>query len=70
MQGEYCVQDLVDVAGEGKAANMSQQLRMLRLAGAVETRRDGKQILYRLKEGPVQRLVAHLHAEYLNKELP
>ena len=67
MHGEYCVQDIVDVAGEGKATNISQQLRMLRLAGVVEARRDGKKMLYRLMdEGPVRTLVEFLRNEYMN----
>ncbi len=68
MHGEYCVQDIVDIAGEGKATNLSQQLRMLRLAGVVEGRRQGKQILYRLKDGPVARLVKLLRDEYMSTE--
>jgi DNA-binding transcriptional ArsR family regulator len=66
MHGEYCVQDIVEVAGDGKATNLSQQLRMLRLAGVVEARRNGKQLVYRLKDGPVRRLVSFLKKEYLN----
>ena len=67
MQGEYCVQDIVDVAGGGKATNVSQQLRMLRLAGVVEARREGKQLFYRLNEGSVPRLVKFLRKEYMNQ---
>ncbi len=71
MHGEYCVQDIVDVAGEGKATNVSQQLRMLRLAGVVEARRDGKKMLYRLKdEGPVRNLVEFLRNEYMSTGKP
>ncbi|MCB1131109.1 MAG: winged helix-turn-helix transcriptional regulator [Verrucomicrobiae bacterium] len=67
MEGDYCVQDIVDVAGGGKATNVSQQLRMLRLAGVVEARRSGKQIYYRLNEGAVPDLVRFLRKQYLNK---
>jgi ArsR family transcriptional regulator len=70
MHGEYCVQEIVEIAGEGKATNVSQQLRMLRLAGVIESRRDGKQIRYRLKDGPVRRLVAFLRKEFLNHNKP
>jgi DNA-binding transcriptional ArsR family regulator len=68
MEGEYCVQDIVDVAGAGKATNVSQQLRMLRLAGVVEARRNGKQLLYRLKDGSVPRLVKFLRKEYMTQQ--
>ena len=71
MHGEYCVQDIVDIAGEGKSTNVSQQLRMLRLAGVVEARRDGKKMLYRLtNEGPVLHLVEFLKNEYMSHENP
>jgi DNA-binding transcriptional ArsR family regulator len=71
MHGEYCVQDIVDVAGDGKATNISQQLRMLRLAGVVVARRDGKNMLYRLTdEGPVRTLVEFLRNEYMNTHKP
>lgn len=68
MEGEYCVQDIVDVAGGGKATNVSQQLRMLRIAGVVESRREGKQVFYRLKEGSVPDLVRFLRKEYMNRK--
>ena len=71
MHGEYCVQDIVEVAGDGKATNISQQLRMLRLAGVVESRRDGKKMLYRLKDaGPVLTLVEFLRNEYMTTRTP
>jgi len=71
LQGEYCVQDIVDVAGDGRATNISQQLRMLRLAGVVESRRDGKKMLYRLKdEGPVRTLVEFLRKQYMTTSKP
>ena len=41
---------------------LSQQLNVLRDAGIVETRRDGKQIFYRLTEEKAARLVGALHA--------
>ena len=41
---------------------LSQQLNVLREAGIVETRRDGKQIFYRLTEEKAARLVGALHA--------
>lgn len=41
--------------------SLSQQLNVLREAGIVETRRDGKQIFYRLTGEKAARLVAALH---------
>ena len=51
-------------------ANTSQHLQHLRRAGLVQTRRDGKRVLYRLGDGPIAALLAalgacaeHQHAE-------
>jgi ArsR family transcriptional regulator len=42
--------------------NLSQQLNVLREAGIVETRREGKQIFYRLTAQKAARLVEALYA--------
>lgn len=65
MHGECCVQDLADVVGEGRLSNISQQLRMLRLAGVVEKRRDKKQMLYRIADPRIDALIEFLRANFL-----
>lgn len=65
MHGEACVQDLADVVGESQLSNISQQLRMLRLAGIVEKRRDKKQMLYRIADPQVGGLIEFLRVNYL-----
>ena len=42
-------------------ANASQHLRLMRQAGLLVSRRDGKQVLYRLSDPAVLDLVAALH---------
>lgn len=44
--------------------HLSQQLTVLRAAGVVATRRDGKQIFYSLAEAKTARLIEALHAIY------
>jgi DNA-binding transcriptional ArsR family regulator len=68
MHGEACVQDIADVVGEGQLSNISQQLRMLRLAGIVENRRDKKQIHYRISDPRVVGLIGFLRSSYLKPE--
>ena len=47
---------------------LSQQLTVLREAGIVETRRDAKQIFYRLTDGRIARLVLSLYAIFCAEE--
>lgn len=67
-QGEFCVQDIADAVDEGKLSNISQQLKLLRLAGLVEKRRHDKHVLYRIGEEHIRNLIAFLCCEYLNKK--
>jgi len=65
LQGEACVQEIADVISEGQMSNISQQLRMLRLAGIVAKRRDKKQIVYRIDDPRIGGLINFLRCEYL-----
>jgi ArsR family transcriptional regulator len=59
-QRERSVEDLA-TAARLSFANASQHLRLMRQAGLLLSRRDGKQILYRLSDPAVLDLVAALH---------
>ena len=65
MDGEFCVNDIVETVQPGKTSNISQQLRILTLAGIVEKRRDQQMILYRLKDRSVEKFLAFLEDTYL-----
>lgn len=54
---EWCVCDLASFA-DASPSMTSHQLRLLREAGLVTHRRDGKHILYRLAPGPLSHLLA------------
>ncbi len=58
-QGERSVERLGELTGLS-IANASQHLQHLRRAGFVQTRRDGKRVLYRLGDGPVLELLTAL----------
>lgn len=60
-QGERSVETLAKLAGL-TLANASQHLQQLRRAGFVASRREGKHVLYRIGDGPVQPLLAALRA--------
>lgn len=69
--GEYDVNSLaaaIDVA----RPSVSQHLAKLRLAGLVETRRDGRRVLYRARDAHVRRLIkeALFHADHEISGIP
>lgn len=69
-QGERAVERLAELSGLS-VANASQHLQHLRRAGFVQTRRDGKRVLYRLGSGPIVNLLAALrqYAEHNRSEI-
>lgn len=68
-RGEFCVNDIAEIVGEGKLSNISQQLKILTLAGMVERRREEKRIIYRLVDDRVRDLIAYFREHYLmNRE--
>ncbi len=52
MQGELCVQHIVEAVGSMQSA-VSHQLRILKAAGAVKARRDGQNIAYSIADSHV-----------------
>lgn len=69
-QGERAVERLAELSGLS-VANTSQHLQHLRRAGFVQTRREGKRVLYRLGAGPVAQVLAALrgYAEHQRAEI-
>ncbi|MBI2708453.1 MAG: helix-turn-helix transcriptional regulator [Actinobacteria bacterium] len=61
--GELCVCDLAQ-AVEVQEASVSNALRLLRTAGVVRNRRDGRKVYYRLDDSHV-RLLLDLSAEHV-----
>lgn len=67
VEGEYSVgrlEEMLDI----HQPTLSQQLTVLREAGIVETRREARQIFYRLTEQKAASLVAALHAIFCAQE--
>ncbi|MBB1611789.1 ArsR family transcriptional regulator [Pseudomonas sp. UMC65] len=58
-RGEQPVERLVKASGLS-VANTSQHLQQLRRGGFVQTRRDGKRVLYSLSQGPLAALLGGL----------
>ena len=64
--GNYCVNDLVEITG-GKPSNISQQLKILTLAGFLGKKRQGKLVYYHLKDRTVSQLFDFLYEHYGSK---
>lgn len=67
MNGELCVYHLSEKLGMGQSA-ISHQLRILRSAGLVRPRRDGKEIYYSLDDEHVEEIFGAGLAHILHKE--
>ena len=66
-QGEMCVSDL-EQALDIHQPTLSQQLGVLRGEGVVQTRREGKNILYSVLDPAVLQILALLYKLYCPKE--
>jgi DNA-binding transcriptional ArsR family regulator len=66
-EGEYSVGELEKLL-DIRQPTLSQQLGVLRDAGIVETRRDAKQIFYRLTEAKAAKLIEALYAIFCKKD--
>ena len=62
-EGDFCVGDLAELV-EGKHANVSQQLKMLTLAGWLKKERRDRSVYYRLVDMRVRRLLDFLRSEF------
>ncbi|MCL2297284.1 MAG: metalloregulator ArsR/SmtB family transcription factor [Proteobacteria bacterium] len=65
-QGEVCVGRLEDVLKIGQPT-LSQQLGVLRRAGLVVTRKEGKQVYYRMADESAIAVINTLYGLYCNK---
>jgi ArsR family transcriptional regulator len=63
LQGEKCVHELEDLLGIHQPT-LSQQLGVLRDAGTVRTRREGKQIFYSVADKTALAVIQVLYREF------
>ena len=59
-EGDFSVQEIVEITG-GKISNVSQQLKMLTLAGYLSKERQGKHVFYHLVDEKVRSTIAFMH---------
>jgi DNA-binding transcriptional ArsR family regulator len=68
VHGEFCVQDITKVVDAGKLSNISQQLKILTLAGVLQRRRDEQRILYSLRDRRLCKLVDFLKKNFVEDD--
>lgn len=64
-KGDFCVQEIAEIVGVNSLSNISQQLKTLRLAGIVESRRNRTNVIYNLANEQVRHMIDYLHQEFL-----
>lgn len=67
-QDEFCVNDIAEILDETKLSNISQQLRILSLAGVIAKRKENKFVFYRLADERFGQMLQFLRKSYLKPE--
>ena len=64
-RSEFCVAEIAEILGTTKLSNLSQQLKILRLAGIIESRREEKRMIYSLADERVREVIGFFKEKYL-----
>ena len=57
--------EIAEILGMDKLSNLSQQLKVLRLAGIIQCHREEKQMVYTLNDERVRDMIGYFKAKYL-----
>ena len=68
-KGEFCVNDLAEIIGETKVSNISQHLKILRLAGIIACHREEKRMVYHLADERIRGMIDYFRNEFLEPTL-
>jgi len=63
-EGDFCVTEIVDTIQTGKLSNISQQLRILTLAGVLEKTRKEQRVIYHLRDRRLASLIEVLEKQF------
>jgi ArsR family transcriptional regulator len=63
-RGNFCVNEIAHILGTDKLSNISQQLKVLRLAGVVKCERDEKKMIYSLVDDRFREVIGFLKQNY------
>ena len=64
-RGEFCVKEMAEILGTEKLSNLSQHLKMLRLAGVIRCEREEKRMVYALADERVRDVIGFFKEKYL-----
>lgn len=68
-RGKFCVNEIAEILGTEKLSNISQQLKVLRLAGVIECERDSKKMIYSMKDDRFKEIIHFLKSSYMGETL-
>jgi len=63
-EGDFCVTEIVDTIQTAKLSNVSQQLRILTLAGVLEKTRKEQHVIYHLRDRRLAGLIENLEKQF------
>jgi len=63
-RGEFCVNEIAEILCADKVSNISQQLKVLRLAGVIKCRREEKFMMYSLVDHRLREILGFLKRVY------
>ena len=63
-EGDFCVTEIVEAIQAGKLSNVSQQLRILTLAGVLEKTREKQRVIYHLRDRRLATLIETLEEQF------
>jgi len=66
-EGDFCVQEIVDIINAGEVSFVSQQLKSLSLAGFLTKKKEKKQVFYHLADKKIRDLIDYLQSQYITK---
>jgi DNA-binding transcriptional ArsR family regulator len=64
-RGDYSVSNIAEILQIEKMSNLSQQLKILRLAGIISSRREEKRIVYSLSNERIGRMIQILRDDFM-----
>jgi DNA-binding transcriptional ArsR family regulator len=67
-RGDFCVNDIEGIIQLGSLSNISQQLRLLTMAGLLEKKQFQKNHYYHLKDENIKKMIDFLEKNYLKRE--
>jgi len=63
-EGDFCVTEIVEAVQTGTLSNISQQLRILTLAGVLERTRRKQQVIYHLRDRRFAKMIEILEKQF------